>query len=228
MGESQSADEARRAEWSNSLFELEQERDHLRAELDRAENANEEEWKAMRGDVAIGFDSLQAAVTKLGNDIAALANEEPKLEPDDGLCPVYVAEVRTEVEANGKAVLVNITTADDEDVAPLRERAHDLRQLKNYRPAAADTPAPVGRGATGNAGTPTPTEPTPIPLKQVAVQNIEDGVRITMEPSAEEQRERFLRAVTEDAKRLDAGDCAAPTSRPDASTTSSGEGKGDE
>jgi hypothetical protein len=58
-------------------------------------------------------------------------------------------------------------------------------------------------------------------LKQVAVKNIEDGVRITMETSSEEQRERFLSAVTEDAKRLDAGDCAAPTPSPAASATPS-------
>lgn len=218
---SKSADEKRRAEWSNSLFELEQERDHLKAELDRAENASEEEWEAMRGDVAIGFDSLQAAATKLGNDIAALA-KEPKLASDSGLCPVYVADVRTDVETNGKTIFVDIVTRDEEDVALLRERAHDLGQLKNYRPAAAaDVPAPVGRGATGNAGTQAPTDAAPIPLKQVAVKNIEDGVRITMETSSEEQRERFLSAVTEDAKRLDAGDCAAPTSRPAASTTPS-------
>lgn len=213
---SESVEEPKRAAWSNSLFELEQERDRLSAELERAEGATEEEWKQMRGDLPMAVDSLQAGVSKLGNDISNLfTSDERKVSSDSGLCAVAVSGVDTEIESDGEGVLVEITTSQKQAVGDLQQRAEDLGQLKNYRPASLE-PSPVQTGSAENApasasrGGGTAQEVSkpaePIPLRKVAVQNIDDGVRITF-LVASDQREKFRDQVSEDANRLTAGEC---------------------
>jgi DNA repair exonuclease SbcCD ATPase subunit len=212
---SDSADVHQRAEWSKALFELEQERDRLDAELDRAQRANDEDWQALQGDVPVALDLLQADVTKLGDAVTNFVAKVPKFRADTGLCPVYVSDVRAGVATKGTSVLVEITTDDDEDVAPLRERALDLSQLKNYRPGAVDPrsasePGASGQGAMRSDAT---GELDPIPLQRASVENIDDGVRLTLVAAVARHRERFLEAVSEDAKRLGAGDCEPAVSR---------------
>lgn len=211
--------EPKRAEWSNSLFELEQERDRLSAELERAEGASEEEWKQMRGDLPMAVDSLQAGVTKLGNDVSNLfTTDERKVSADSGLCAVAVSGVDTEIESDGEGVLVQITTSEKQAVGDLQQRAVDLSQLKNYRPATLETPATADQSgsaedtpaAASRGGTPPPEDVSkpaePIPLREVAVQNIDDGVRITFVVPAE-QREKFREQISKDADRLTDGEC---------------------
>jgi len=59
------------AGWTQDLFELEQERNQLEAQLQHARNASPKEWEAMRGTVGSAVDSLQAGVTKLGEEISS-------------------------------------------------------------------------------------------------------------------------------------------------------------
>jgi Skp family chaperone for outer membrane proteins len=79
-----SADE--RAEWSQQLFELKQQRARLEAELDRAHTATAEEWKAMRGPLGRTLDTLEAAAQKLRHDVPvifAIPDQEPPEHPTD-------------------------------------------------------------------------------------------------------------------------------------------------
>jgi uncharacterized protein YlxW (UPF0749 family) len=75
-----------RAEWSQQLFELKQQRARLEAELDRARTATSEEWKAMRGPIGRTLDTLEAAALKLRHDVPAIfaipAKERPP-QPTD-------------------------------------------------------------------------------------------------------------------------------------------------
>lgn len=133
--ESSSVDEHQRAEWRNVLFELEQERSHLKAELDRAQNVNEEEWKVMRGDIPVAVDSLQAGVTKLGNDVTNLFASEPtKVSADSGLCPMQVRDIDADVATKSENVQVELTTSEEADVKELRQRATSLAKMKAYQP----------------------------------------------------------------------------------------------
>lgn len=200
------SNEAQRADWSNRLFELEQQQNQLRAELDRAEQASDEEWKAMRGDLRVAIDTLQAGVAKLGSEISnVVSSDERKVRADAGLCPVYVADAQTEVETQGEQVLVKITTSDEKDVTNLRQRASNLSQMKNYRPATSEPP-PTDRGYASPEEQ-EKADSESIPLQRVAVENIDDGVRITFVPAAQQQHERFRQQLSEDAKRLEAGEC---------------------
>lgn len=206
-------DEPRRAKWSNSLFELEQERNQLVAELDRAQDASDAEWKEMRGALPVAVDSLQAGVRKLGNDIGnVFSSEERKVRADSGLCSVAVSGVDTEIEAKGDSVLVEITTNEKQAVGDLQQRAQNLGQLTNYRPAVPEpgqeAPAASSRGASAQQPS---TEAAPIPLRQVAVQNIDDGVRITF-VAASDQRDQLREQISEDAERLTSGDCQTSAS----------------
>jgi hypothetical protein len=72
-----------RAEWSQQLFELKQQRGRVEAELDRATQATAEEWKAMRGPIGRTIDTMEAAAEKLRHDVPAIfAPDEADPSPE--------------------------------------------------------------------------------------------------------------------------------------------------
>jgi hypothetical protein len=154
--DSASVDERQRAEWRNVLFELEQERSHLDAELDRAQSVNHQEWEVMRGDIPVAVDSLQAGVTKLGNDVTNLfTSDSAKVSSDSGLCPVRVSKVDTEIETKDDSVLVELTTSEEKDVADLRQRAMALSKNKTYKPGRLEQAGPgAGPSQAGESAAP--------------------------------------------------------------------------
>lgn len=94
--EAQYVDADQRAEWSNDLFELKQERQNLQASLARAQEATPEEWREMRGFLGTSIDRLEAGVSALGGQIEQITGpdqevrepvrgEEPEVEdyPDE-------------------------------------------------------------------------------------------------------------------------------------------------
>jgi hypothetical protein len=74
--ESEYVDADKRADWSNELFELKQERQDIQARLSRAQNATPEEWNEMRGFLGGSIDRLQAGVGALGGQIEQMAGGE--------------------------------------------------------------------------------------------------------------------------------------------------------
>ncbi len=67
--ESPYVSEDKRADWMQQLFDLRQERRQLEAELKRAETASPPEWKAMRGNLGVMMDSLEAAVQQMAYEV---------------------------------------------------------------------------------------------------------------------------------------------------------------
>ncbi len=59
----------KRAEWKQQLFDLQQERKQLDAELHRAETISLNEWRAMRGNLGVMLDSLEAAVKQMSYEV---------------------------------------------------------------------------------------------------------------------------------------------------------------
>lgn len=220
--DSASVNERQRAEWRNVMFELEQERSHLDAELDRAESVNHQEWQVMRGDIPVAVDSLQAGVTKLGTEVTNLfTSDSTKVSSDSGLCPVRVSKVDTEIETKDESVLVEVTTSEEKDVGDLRQRAMALSKSKTYKPGKLELAAsePGASEAPSNPGTATTEQrgesatmgdqqvvTEPIPLRRVSVQHIENGVRITFVVKASD-RDKLSEQVSKDAERMEAGAC---------------------
>jgi hypothetical protein len=127
-----------------------------------------------------------------------------------------VSDVDTDIEKTGDGVLVQITTAEKQSVKDLQQRAVTMGDLKNYRPGVAEfdasntaqeAPAASTRGAEPNPPT---SPPKAIPLSDVAVQNIDDGVRISFVTTLD-QRDTLRELVSKDADRLAAGDCQSST-----------------
>jgi hypothetical protein len=67
--ESPYVNEDKRADWKQQLFDLRQERRQLEAELKRAQTASLPEWKAMRGNLGVMMDSLEAAVQQMSYEV---------------------------------------------------------------------------------------------------------------------------------------------------------------
>ena len=100
-GESQYVDADKRAEWSNNLFELKQERQDIQARLSRAQTATPEEWAEMRGFFGTSVDRLKAGVSALGGQIeqmtgpeerAPVRGDEEEMEPEMEIDEEYPEE----------------------------------------------------------------------------------------------------------------------------------------
>lgn len=76
--EAQYVDAEKRAEWSDELFELKQERQDLQARLSRAQSATPEEWAEMRGFFGTSVDRLKAGVSALGGQVEQMAGAEER------------------------------------------------------------------------------------------------------------------------------------------------------
>ncbi len=68
-GESPYVTPEKRAEWKQQLFDLQQERKQLDAEMKRAQNISLSEWRAMRGNLGVMLDSLEAAVLQMSYQV---------------------------------------------------------------------------------------------------------------------------------------------------------------
>jgi hypothetical protein len=209
--ESKFVDNEQRAEWSQDLFELKQERQQLRAELDRARTANKAEWEEMRGNFGMAFDSLEAGVIKLRDEVAARFEASDDGDRDDvddddqkvqrttygGFCPVDVESVKTEVKKQGNAVVVTVTTTDANQVAALRERAKKLVANGEYMPAVArtkdDDEAAQKKGMAVTA----------------RFDNVPGGVRVMFVPKDKAQLDALEEQIDDDLEALGTGRCVA-------------------
>lgn len=199
--ESQYVTADQRAQWSQEIFELKQERQRLNAEVSRAETVNEAEWEEMRGGLGVAVDSLQAGVTKFGNTVAGAFEPKPKMAANEGLCSLRVAKVDAKVAEEASTVVVDVT-APQASVAELRTKALELaRKTAEYGPAEP---------ARTNGGQATATSKDLIPVA-LATQNIDNGVRVTFTPNAT-QLDALQERLAYDAKVLNEDRCAMPDS----------------
>ena len=189
-----------RAEWSQEIFELKQERQRLSSEVARARTANEAEWKEMRGPVGVAVDSLQARLTKLGNTVGS-AFDQPEMAATEGLCPLRVGNVDAKVAEGSKAVVVDVTVKETPaSVEELRSKALELaRSTVEYRPVNSERT---------NDGQAAASDQKAIPVA-LATQNIDNGVRVTFTPKTAEV-DALEERLTHDAKVLSEGRCAIP------------------
>lgn len=187
-----------KAEWSQKLFEVRQDHQSARAELDRASQASPEEWEEMRGGLNTAFDTLQAGVSEVGSDIADLFRSSPSgttsAEAEVDLCEMQVEGAdATIVEAQDRLV-VQMTTTSRDAVDELRQRAEKLSQEAQE---SADSPqaSEAEREATTEEGSGTKERAASL-IASVTVENIEDGVRVIFTPA--EGQQSALREQLED------------------------------
>lgn len=184
-----------RAEWSQELFERMQEKTQLKNELERARTANQHEWEEMRGGFATAIDTLEAAVAKIGDDVADIFSDDapPPAPPtqetvrlDTGLCPIEVKDARADVEVKEKdgSVVLVMTVNEEQAVRELRRKAQALAAKAAYSPAVSVTV--------------TPETVQPIPAK-ISMAPVERGVELTLKPTDAAQLAALHDAVERDA-----------------------------
>lgn len=194
--ESRFVDEDQRADWRQEVFERKQEQTRLRAELDRARGASPAEWEAMRGTIGSAVDTLEAGVKMLTDRVTGVfaSSEEraPVAGTDAGLCGLDVPEVETDVSEENGAVILTVTTAEQEGVQQLRGKAQELAQAGTYGATGEPSGQPSTRGIA----------------VEVSTENVPDGVKITLRPKDPAHLAKLREAVDRDASYLGGGDCA--------------------
>jgi hypothetical protein len=191
--EGELVDAAQRAEWSQELFELKQERANLEARVVRAESATPEEWREMRGTLGVGIDSLEAGVTRLGNALSnAFGSDESATSGTARLCKLHISDPRINVHGTGNQLLVDMTTRDEAAVEDLRRQARELPTDPDSW-SRADEP----QGASDEA----------IEVSApVEIQDIDRGVRFVFVPRSGDLGSVRTR-LEQQARRLESGRC---------------------
>lgn len=234
--ESKFVDEEQRASWKQDLFELQQERSTLEAQLEHAREASPAEWEEMRGTLGTATDSLQASARKLRAEVSdaldlddqASASAASRPAADSGLCRVEVAGVEADVERAGNRVTVTLTADDEGNVAELQRRASALAQsTQSYEvgrqdPAKGSDAKPTSANADKPDVTTTTTDQASDPAKDAAAPTAEaarvavnvvaekmaTGAKLTFVPKTGEVEP--LRARLElEAENLEEGRCQA-------------------
>jgi len=171
-----------RAKWSQRLFELREDQRRARDELDRAERASPEEWAAMRGNLGVMIDSLQAGVSKAGSDIARLFESDDQkagtssAAPEVGLCSLQVKGTDAAILEERDNLVVQVTARNEDNVDELRQRAEKLSErTTSARNRHASAAAPDHDVSSAEQHAPLMTN--------VRVENIEDGVRLIFTPA---------------------------------------------
>lgn len=210
--ESKFVDERQRASWSQELFELQQERAELGAQLERASTASPAEWEEMRGTVGTTTDALQAAARKLRveiteavttDDTAAASATDAGPRQDVGLCRVNLPDVDADVERTGNRVTVTLTTDEETQVAELQRRASELaKATSSYEVTRSDAPMQPEPPATADERTP----PAARVDVAVAIEKVEDGAKLTFTPKGPEI-EPLRAQLEQEAESLEEGRC---------------------
>jgi hypothetical protein len=81
--ESQFVSPADAAEWKQELFDLRMEQQKARAELQRAQTVDDQQWEAMRGPLGRQVDRLEAGVSTVGSRIGHLFKSDERPPVDD-------------------------------------------------------------------------------------------------------------------------------------------------
>jgi hypothetical protein len=220
--ESKSVDNQQRAEWSQDLFELKQEKQRLSAELDRAETATQEEWEEMRGSFELAVDALHSGVIRLRDEVAtafeveerqaAAAPSEPqplKLTTHGGMCPVDIRDVKADVKQQAGAVVVTLTTGDTESVADLRQRAKQLVSNGSYLPASSSAASDAQDDDSGGADAGAPKAPEAVASIAVNARfdNVPNGIRVIFVPKDKAQLDALEEQIKDDMEALGTGRC---------------------
>lgn len=222
--EAQYVEEDERASWSQELFEYKQERDRLRAELERASNASDAEWEEMHGTVPVALDSLEAGITKLSREVShAFAGDADPSHADSGLCPVEMEGVEAEVESRQNSVALVLTTSDEQRVSDLQKKARTIAESPSYpngasskqggeqdklrEPSKQQASRTDSATSSAQAKNTTPEQQQAIEVS-VTAQNIDNGVRLDFVPKNGDL-ETLRARIERDAERLDEGQCRA-------------------
>jgi hypothetical protein len=218
--ESKFVDEGQRASWKEDLFELQQERAELGAQLDRASTASPAEWEEMRGTVGTATDALQAGVRKLRVEVsdAVAVNEDATAsasqagpKQDAGLCRVNMADVEADVTRAGNRVTVTLTTDEETNVAELQRRASELAKATNsYEVSRHDAPMQPDPPGTEERPAPNADAKAVKPHGRVdvavAIEKVEDGAKLTFTPKGAEV-EPLRAQLEQEAESLEEGRC---------------------
>lgn len=211
------------AEWSQELFDLGQERDRLRGELDRAQTASAAEWEQMRGPIGVAADSLQARISKIGIALAGSSNSRKHaqnpfpLRTESGLCPFKVDGMEADVQKKEQTLVVMITTDKADSVSALQAKAQKFGSADTYPLAAPRTAEsaepPMGHGGFEQPDATSPqvsgaTSTQPMPVT-ITVENVEDGAKLVFAPTNGKLDELEARLET-DVERLESGACSSP------------------
>lgn len=191
--EGQYVDAEQRAEWSQELFELRQQQNQARAELERAQNATPAEWAEMRGALGNAVDSLQAGVGKLAREMgdlfeseetAARQGSQPGIDAAGiDLCEVQVDVAGAELSEEEEKLVVSLTGADPQAIEELRDRAARWHRQQGV---SADAEATEEGRMAGDDQASRAAQAPPL-IEDISVEDIQRGVRVTITP-AEGQR----------------------------------------
>lgn len=198
--ESKFVDADKQAEWSQALFESKQEQTRLTSQLQRAQTANDAEWEEMRGGFKSAVDTLEAGVSKVGDEIMHVfsgSDDEAgttgeQLQADTGLCPLLMDNADFDVEVINGVIVLTMTADDDATVPEVRSKAQTLASMSEYKPGMTQSMAPTSVAA--------------IPVT-ITVVSIEDGAKISMRPKNSAHVETLKQAVENDVERLEDGRC---------------------
>ena len=225
--EAKYVDAEERAEWSQDLFELRQERDRVRSELERARTASDAEWAEMRGTLGGAVDSLEAGFETVRGEVMAAFDgddespsdregDDDEIAGDARLCPVDVDGVDVEVDKMNGVIVVTLTASDAGAAKSLADRArkvaadgrYALEAQKATRTADAASPA-AGQSGAGPVRQPTAGK---IDDQTVAVetqvQSVDDGSRIIIKPRDARDLDALFQQIQADKETLGTGRCA--------------------
>lgn len=178
-------DGEQRIRWSEQLFELHQEKERVRMELDQATRTNVSP-RELRDAVVVSLEGLQTALHRLRAQVE-LASSAPQTA-QKMMCGAGAGALEVDTAREPRAVVMRITTRDPASVEALRLRAKQLSAQPHYA---------VGLGG---------------PLDKVAVQmrafDIVGGSEIVVSPLNAKELDHLAIEVKRDAEALEGGGCA--------------------
>jgi len=207
--EAKFVDADQKAKWSQELFELKRERTDLQAQLDRARTASAEEWEQMYGTLGQATASLEAGVSKLGNEIAGVfrdndQRQDTSQQAPPALCNIWVPDAEVDVDDENNVVILEVTTKDPGSVATLQKRAGQMAQ---------DTTT-YGQPSSAQERRDDQSQPAKPIEVSVKAQNIGDGVRLFFTPREAGDVDFLNEQLSRDAEQIEEGGCQRVASAP--------------